>query len=155
MSDTTEPGITTIMYEHRGTLTFERALVIQWITALESGEYQQGAGYMGTKGDERNPDTYCCLGVVCNIAAPDEWFDHGNGRYGFQLNDEYKDTMPTQYEESEIELPDDLAARIGLGPNGERRDGVAFWDKLNGKKNLAEANDTGTLSFTDIAASLR
>lgn len=35
----------------------------EWIEALKSGEYKQGAGYLRTKDDE-----FCCLGVLCALA---------------------------------------------------------------------------------------
>ncbi len=37
-------------------------LVEQWIAALESGEYEQGAGQLAQDG------YFCCLGVLCEVA---------------------------------------------------------------------------------------
>lgn len=34
-----------------------------WVAALRSGEYEQG------KGQLRHIDAFCCLGVLCDIAA--------------------------------------------------------------------------------------
>jgi hypothetical protein len=34
-----------------------------WVTALRSGTYQQGQGAL------RRDDTYCCLGVLCDLYA--------------------------------------------------------------------------------------
>lgn len=34
-----------------------------WIEALKSGEYRQGREYL------RKGDTYCCLGVLCDLAV--------------------------------------------------------------------------------------
>ena len=42
----------------------------QWLTALRSGDYQQGQGYL------RQGDQYCCLGVLCDLygkAVGPEW----------------------------------------------------------------------------------
>lgn len=43
----------------------------QWVTALRSGKYIQGTGRLRRKRgvflDE--PETFCCLGVLCEIAA--------------------------------------------------------------------------------------
>lgn len=36
----------------------------KWITALRSGEYKQGTGYL-CRAQEKE---YCCLGVLCNLA---------------------------------------------------------------------------------------
>lgn len=39
----------------------------KWLEALRSGEYKQGKGALvEVKGDER---FYCCLGVLCDLAA--------------------------------------------------------------------------------------
>lgn len=35
----------------------------QWLTALRSGEYKQGTGAL------RNGNAFCCLGVLCDLAA--------------------------------------------------------------------------------------
>lgn len=42
----------------------------RWVEALRSGEYQQGHGRL------RRGDTYCCLGVLCDLHAKEhrqEW----------------------------------------------------------------------------------
>ena len=41
-----------------------------WLTALRSGDYQQGQGFL------RQGDQYCCLGVLCDLygkAVGPEW----------------------------------------------------------------------------------
>lgn len=38
-----------------------------WASALESGEYKQGEGFLHTK--EKNGDSFCCLGVLCDLAV--------------------------------------------------------------------------------------
>lgn len=43
----------------------------RWLEALRSGEYVQGTGLLRTE-----DDTYCCLGVLCDLAVQDgvvEW----------------------------------------------------------------------------------
>ena len=39
------------------------AIKDKWIAALRSGEYEQ------TTGQLRNGDSFCCLGVLCNVHA--------------------------------------------------------------------------------------
>lgn len=34
----------------------------KWVTALRSGEYEQGRGYLAVDGK------YCCLGILCELA---------------------------------------------------------------------------------------
>lgn len=36
----------------------------QWVAALRSGTYDQGQDYLHTRND-----TYCCLGVLCDLAV--------------------------------------------------------------------------------------
>jgi hypothetical protein len=43
----------------------------KWVTALRSGEYVQGDGYLHNK----KKDTYCCLGVLC-AAMGAKWGEH-------------------------------------------------------------------------------
>jgi len=43
-----------------------KEIIRVWIKALESGEYKQGRKYLcRIRGDERS---YCCLGVLCEVA---------------------------------------------------------------------------------------
>ena len=39
----------------------------QWLTALESGEYEQGFGSL------RSYNRFCCLGVACDLFNGDRW----------------------------------------------------------------------------------
>ena len=41
----------------------------RWIAKLRSGEYLQGKGALRKRGEEQ--DTFCCLGVLCEIAVED------------------------------------------------------------------------------------
>ena len=48
----------------------------QWLSALRSGDYQQGQGYL------RQGDQYCCLGVLCDLygkAVGPEWDEYDSG----------------------------------------------------------------------------
>lgn len=38
----------------------------RWVAALRSGEYKQGKYRL-----QRDDDTYCCLGVLCDLAVKD------------------------------------------------------------------------------------
>lgn len=40
----------------------------QWVAALRSGEYQQGKRYLRRQWNNEEPQ-YCCLGVLCDLAA--------------------------------------------------------------------------------------
>lgn len=46
----------------------------KWLTALRSGDYQQGKGYLRRQVD--GSDQYCCLGVLCDLYSKEfgvEW----------------------------------------------------------------------------------
>lgn len=43
-------------------------LKAKWIEALRSGEYKQGYGAL-----RDDDDTFCCLGVLCDVIDPDLW----------------------------------------------------------------------------------
>lgn len=42
-----------------------KALEKKWMEALRSGDYKQGSGYL------RKLDTFCCLGVLCELKKVD------------------------------------------------------------------------------------
>ena len=65
----------------------------QWIEALRSGKYKQGTGYL-----RPNENRFCCVGVLLDVIAPDEW-DGGAHRHG-QI----------------AEMPMDLRETVGLSP---------------------------------------
>jgi hypothetical protein len=41
----------------------------KWVSALLSGDYKQGEGYL------RDEDKFCCLGVLCDLAVKDGVID--------------------------------------------------------------------------------
>lgn len=43
----------------------KKKIAKRWIAALRSGEYIQGRGQL------RNQDKFCCLGILCNLHAQD------------------------------------------------------------------------------------
>lgn len=45
-----------------------KELKTKWLEALRSGKYKQGKTALRTVRDE-----FCCLGVLCDIVAPDKW----------------------------------------------------------------------------------
>ena len=62
-----------------------------WLTALRSGDYQQGQGYL------RQGDHYCCLGVLCDLygkAVGPEWEGCPGERAGIQSMHGYDTLLP-------------------------------------------------------------
>ena len=81
-----------------------------WVNALRSGEYQQGAGKL------RNSDGFCCLGVLCDLYSQEPftkgWVFHG----AF----EEENTQPTDYWKFDGEkefLPKSVMEWAGLETN--------------------------------------
>jgi len=105
-----------------GTITMDAEIKAKWLAALRSGEYQQAQGCL------RIDDTFCCLGVLCDVAGSDnaaaggKWTPDGCYRY----NGEAEETVP----------PDGLLWRAGL-PHSE-------------VMTLFGMNDSG-FSFAEIA----
>lgn len=74
----------------------------RWVAALRSGKYKQGRGHL-RKGKDRRSATYCCLGVLCDIATdkpwrkrnrdPEDllWRNLGNRGNCYTLSDSFKD----------------------------------------------------------------
>lgn len=41
----------------------------KWVAALRSGEYRQGNCFLKSETPATIPPTFCCLGVLCDLAA--------------------------------------------------------------------------------------
>lgn len=87
----------------------------QWLAALRSGEYQQGVATL------RHEDTYCCLGVACDIATKNgmgRWIstEHQNSRFVDDLMD-----PRAHSEDARIEtgiLTEGLSGFLGMNETG-------------------------------------
>ena len=95
----------------------------KWIAALRSGDYRQATGSL------RLNDSFCCLGVACDISGLGTWIDHDtfrvSGRGDMALGC----------------LPPAVAQWLGLhSATGE----------FNDAESLAHYNDDGA-SFEEIA----
>lgn len=53
-------------------MTVNRAVAQKWVDALRSGEYQQTIGKLGRVDEATGERSYCCLGVLCEVAVADE-----------------------------------------------------------------------------------
>ena len=114
----------------------------KWIDALRSGEYQQSTSRL------RTGDTYCCLGVACELhrqARDDKW----DASYGEAFT----------YLEAGAVLPDEVIHWLGLKNSSgifhtpyfvENEDVAKGMDVSQGYTELIEANDSGVL-FSVIA----
>jgi hypothetical protein len=58
----------------------------QWLTALRSGEYKQGRGRL-----RKSDDSYCCLGVLCDISGKGTWIKNPDREhYTFDLGHHHR-----------------------------------------------------------------
>ena len=99
----------------------DKELKAKWIAALRSGKYKQGAGELKT-----SENSFCCLGVLADVIAPDDWM-----------------TCP------------DTDRPIGNSKVSATGDGFyikyKYLDDQDIQAKLAKMNDSRDYSFTDIA----
>jgi hypothetical protein len=107
-----------------------------WIDALRSGEYEQGTDFL-----RRKDDTYCCLGVLCDLAIENgvdvEWAGVWTG-VAYVVSDN------TSGLQAKASLPSAVANWAGLTAWGD--DALDPTDTLD----LPGLNDGGR-SFLEIA----
>src|SRR5258706_12780048 len=130
------------------TSTIENPNVLEWVEALESGEFQQGNYYL------RVGDKYCCLGVVCELMARKGLLTRtlsSGGSYAYSNlaagEDGFHDT-------SNRVLVGEASEWLGLSPyNGNPI--LKPGDDHNRPLIAAPANDVTRLSFREIATLIR
>lgn len=113
-------------------------LVQKWIEALRSGRYKQAQHRL------HKADGFCCLGVACNLFAPES--------SASSILDEITGSWITAYFGEKAFLPDQLRRSLGLSTPAGDFDGQEFvvqgrWTHVY---SLADANDKGA-SFDEIA----
>ena len=52
----------------------DKDLKEKWVKALRSGDYKQGKEYL-KQFDSSGQASFCCLGVLADLADPDSWAD--------------------------------------------------------------------------------
>lgn len=124
------------------------------ITRLRSGEYKQGMSALRLRGVNGYPDTYCCLGVLCEMAVengvatrspadPDDstyWYGHGeNG----DINNIYLPDGVVDW----AGIVSDIEKEQGLGEYYYEQKGTFGENKFD---SLAVMNDDGK-TFIQIA----
>lgn len=120
-----------IFEEQEGGTSVDKELIAQWIEALESGGYKQGKAAL------RLHDSYCCLGVLCDVSGLSTWEKSSTPLYAYY---DYTSVLPYQ-----------VADMVGLPLDG---DGVKVEFDGYTYDSLIDANDNG-VPFKNIAAALR
>jgi hypothetical protein len=101
----------------------------QWIDALRSGEYKQGKKKLRSTENQ-----FCCLGVLCDLAAKQgigKWDACPAGEDRFYFSDEKKPPHPFAKTSSGI----------------EPTDAVCEWAGLENADPIVSENEEDTLSF--------
>lgn len=110
-----------------------------WLEALESGKYAQGRHLL------KNGNSYCCLGVLCELDQLK--YDAESGEF------EHGETLHNQF------LPGDYWESVGLRGNAGNLKREVTWKDAEGLTDtieaLTDANDGAGWSFKDIAAYVR
>lgn len=106
----------------------------QWVAALRSGEYKQGAGQLHAPAT----NSYCCLGVLCDLAV----------KAGLDITvTTASDRDLTYYNDDGYELPDSVKDWAGLEENLPEVDMMGLDCEV---LTVAALNDDGT-PFGEIA----
>lgn len=130
-------------------VTTQPANLLKWVEALESGEYQQGRGAL-----RNDDDTYCCLGVACEVSGLGSWTG-GMHTYTFLVDGGGEQSV----------LPAAVSAWLGL-PECEAHDDPYDSCRVTGTEphqdiELSDGasgiglNDDRHATFADIAAAIR
>lgn len=118
----------------------------KWLTALRSGDYAQGKGKL-EKIDAEGQSTYCCLGVLCDLAAKENITERDIGRYTTSttstdvLYGSNSENFPPMSVVEWAGLSDPNPPVLIPEPEGE----------LSRATNLAELNDEKGYTFYQIA----
>lgn len=107
----------------------------EWVAALRSGDYKQGKGAL------RRDDTYCCFGVLCELAVAAGVADRIVSKRLYSYGP--AGTFPGNYVGAWAAgfLPSVVSKWAGLGDVG---------DVVVDGNSLADLNDNGA-TFQDIA----
>lgn len=128
MSDAIIPDIT-VLYPNAN-----KELAREWVAALRSGKYVQGQQQL------RQLNRYCCLGVLCDIVAPELWTI--SSRYGTTSD------ANTFGREVNVSLPPCWVTDMVTGESAS-----SAFPITEGGINLAGLNDSGA-TFEEIATAI-
>lgn len=121
---------------------YDRELATRWIAALESGEYTQ------THGRLKRGNSYCCLGVLCDLVDNDAWLPDPNREGGF-------DWKPADEPRHGFTPPVSLMSNLNLHVDASRGDDTPWTYNNRLIETLISVNDEHAGSFPEIAALLR
>lgn len=96
----------------------DKELLKRWIDALRSRKYKQGKGCLRSKNN-----TYCCVGVLCDLYDQTRWTSETNFLEQYEYNSpvgEFHQTVPTNIR-NQIGLSDGLFSSLyKMNDNGAK-----------------------------------
>lgn len=127
----------------------------KWLAALRSGEYKQGYEYLHIKGKDQ--DTFCCLGVLCDlyVKTGGEIEIKGKGEchphlesVGAVVYDGRSGALPTRVKNWAFDTAAEVHGMVSFrNPIGVRAEN----DRYDGWCSLGYLNDTKRYPFDKIA----
>lgn len=123
----------------------------RWVEALRSGKYKQGQNVLHQSYEGQN-DSFCCLGVLCDLAAKD-------GAVHKSKSSTYDPKLSTyRYDTSASGLSSDMRTWSGVA-SSEGRINVTYednpldipFDDVRGYTFLSVLNDRQNFTFEEIA----
>ena len=123
----------------------DKKIALQWARALESGEYKQAQGSL------REGDSFCCLGVLCNL--------HAQAHPEIAMNEH----LPNMYMDHDMDLPSEVVHWAGMYTEEgkfnvqlNRVYGETIKDQHGDPvHSLVDMNDTLGYDFKKIAKAIR
>jgi hypothetical protein len=118
----------------------KKTIAEKWVKALRSGKYKQGQEVLHHKENDKN--TYCCLGVLCDLYQQDR---RSKKKKMLDVDNEY---CTVTYDGADTLLPDVVREWAGMKTeNGS-------WDDTNdtnANANLVYLNDEDRKTFKSLA----
>lgn len=109
----------------------------KWITALQSGEYEQANQEL------RNGDSYCCLGVLCDVVDSSAWYVSGGSDWNGAEGD------LAMFEAGQVGDQPENAEIVAAFADLFKPDVTTEYENLHNK--LISMNDADGADFTAIA----
>ena len=99
----------------------------KWVAALRSNKYKQGRSRL-----RNSDDTYCCLGVLCDVVDNSKWNLSANGEW-YSYSDDNDGDDGWIYSVSKDLLPDDnmQGDLMGMNDHGKSFTEIADYIEQN------------------------
>lgn len=114
----------------------------KWVSALRSGKYKQGTGYLIQSRNDNEQCEYCCLGVLCDLYAKEHGFNLAWNRE--RISDSEEINIASLYG-TEFVLPYQVQQWAGL------HDASPCVEYDGHTEMLSELNDHDHLDFNGLA----